>query len=82
MAHPLFSAKSIHGAVVASAPQLGQDLLAITKSEHTVNLGQVISAGYEEGGGHGFIIKTTEVDGETYVRLQRSELAIPLRWRS
>jgi len=76
----LFGARSINGSLVASVPLLGQEIFAITRAGHAVNLGQVVSASYEEGGGRGFNIRTTRMEGQAYVKLQHPELATPLRW--
>jgi len=74
--------KNLAGAVVASIPQLGQELFVVIRDDLSLNVGQVIAAEYEEGGGRGFNIKALRIDGSLFVRLANPELAIPIIWPS
>ena len=65
--------------MVMGVPQLGQEVM-VQKGGILINIGQVRSALIEEGGGSGFCVRTTKVDGEAYLKLHPSIEKTPLRW--
>ncbi len=74
--------KYINGGKVAQRPVLGEELYVLTPQGYTLNVGQVKSAEYEEGGGSGFNVKTTKIvdDQSIFVSLANPQLHIPLVW--
>lgn len=69
----------VNGGLVVAIPQLGQVLIVEKDGEH-INVGQVKSVAYEEGGGTGFNVETTGIDGgEFYVRHMYPELSPGLK---